>query len=100
MLKDTPNPDDITSLPHAALGRPLLIGKFDEDVYDYIKCLRQAGGVVYTTIVISAAKGMIEHKNPSLGITKEVWTWEKNGPSLFYYMCKKGLRKPQICQGG
>ena len=36
-LKSTPDPDAITSLPHASLGRPLLIGRYDEDVYDYIK---------------------------------------------------------------
>ena len=36
-LKSTPDPDAITSLPHASLGRPLLIRCYDEDVYDYIK---------------------------------------------------------------
>ena len=39
-LKATPNPDDVTSLPHATLGRPLLIGKFDEEVFLYIKHLK------------------------------------------------------------
>ena len=32
----------------------------------YIKCLRQAGGLFNSTIIISAAKGIITHKNPSL----------------------------------
>ena len=57
-LKVNLDPDDITSLPHASLGRPLLIGHFDDDVYDYIKRLRQSGGLVNSTIIISAAKGI------------------------------------------
>ena len=35
-LKSTLDPDAIKSLPHASLGRPLRIGRY-EDVYDYIK---------------------------------------------------------------
>lgn len=35
-LKANRDPDNITNLPHAALGRPLLIGHFDENGYDYI----------------------------------------------------------------
>ena len=65
-LKSTPDPDVITSLPSSSLGRPLLLGRYDDDVYDYIKCLRRSGGVVNSTIVISAAKGIITHKNPGL----------------------------------
>ena len=52
-LKSTPDPDTITSLPSSSLGRPLLLGRYDDDVYDYIKCLRRSGGVVNSTIVIS-----------------------------------------------
>ena len=36
-LKSTPDPDAITSLPRASLGRPLLIGRYDEDVCYYMK---------------------------------------------------------------
>ena len=64
-LKSTPDPDTITSLPTAAHGRPLLIGRFGDDVYDYITRLRQSGGVVNSTILIAAAKGIITHKNSS-----------------------------------
>ena len=65
-LKTTPDPDAITSLPRATLGRPLLIGKFDDEVTEYIGCLRWSGVIVNSNIVITAAKGIIAHKNPSI----------------------------------
>ena len=65
-LKVTRDADAITSLPHATLGRPLLIGEFDDQVYEYIKHLRAAGGIVNCNIVVAAAKGFISHKKPSL----------------------------------
>ena len=58
--------DAITTLPHHALGRPLLIGEFDAQVYEYIKQLRAAGGIVNCNIVVAAAKGIVSHKRPSL----------------------------------
>ena len=64
-LKTTRDPDAITSLPHAMLGRPLLIGKFDDKVAEYIGCVRLFGGIVNSSIVIAAAKGIIAHKNHS-----------------------------------
>ena len=60
-LKVTRDADAITSLPHATLGRPLLIGEFDDQVYEYIKHLRAAGGIVNCNVV-AAAKGFISHK--------------------------------------
>ena len=57
-LKSTPDPDAITSLFSSSLGRLLLLGRYDDDVYDYIKCFRRSGGVVNSTIVIFAAKGI------------------------------------------
>ena len=36
-LKSVTNPDLVTSLPSAAVGRPLLIGKFDDEVLDMLK---------------------------------------------------------------
>ena len=52
----------ITSLPNATLGRPLLIGEFDDQVYEYIKHLHAAGGIVNSNIVVAAARGFISHK--------------------------------------
>ena len=46
-LKSVPDPADITSLPHAALGCPLLVGsELDADIAEYIRALRLAGGIV------------------------------------------------------
>ena len=44
-LKSTPDPDNITSLSHASMGRSLLIRRYDEDVYDCIK--RYVNGVIF-----------------------------------------------------
>ena len=65
-LKAGSDPDSITSFPDRALGRPLLIGEFDQSVFEYIKQLRAAGGIVNRNIVIAAARGIISHKKPSL----------------------------------
>lgn len=65
-LKAGGDPDAITELPNAALGRPLLLGEFDGQVFEYIKQLRAAGGIVNHNIIIAAAKGIISHKRPSL----------------------------------
>ena len=65
-LKCVGDPDLVTSLPSASSGRPLLIGKFDDEVAEYIRNLRLSGGIVNSNILIAAAKGIIAHKNPGL----------------------------------
>ena len=45
-LKSVTDPDLVTSLPSAAVSRPLLIGKFDDKVAEYIRYLRLSGGIV------------------------------------------------------
>ena len=65
-VKTGSDPDSITSFPNRSLGRPFLIGEFDDQVFEYIKQLRAAGGIVNRNIVIAAATGIISHKKPSL----------------------------------
>ena len=65
-LSEERNPDKITSLPHAARGRPLMLGSYDRDVASYMQSLRIAGGIVNHSIVVAAAKGIVYHKNPAL----------------------------------
>ena len=60
------DPDSITSFPGRTLGRPLLIGEFDQRVFEYIKQLRAAGGIVNRNIVVAADRRIISHKKPSL----------------------------------
>lgn len=49
----------ITSVPKYLRGRPLKLGDMDTLVCDYLKNLRDAGGIVNSRIVIAAAKGTI-----------------------------------------
>ena len=53
------DPNLVTCLPNAALGGPLLIGKFDDEVAEYIRNLRLSGG--------AAVKGIIAHRNSDYG---------------------------------
>ena len=43
-------------LPKKARGRPLLLGKYDPELLDYLKSIREFGGIVNSQIVISSAK--------------------------------------------
>ena len=53
-------------MPHASLGRPLLLGKeLDAKIAEYIHALRLAGGIVNRSIVQAAAKGVVAQSNPS-----------------------------------
>ena len=61
-LKSVGDPDRINSLPSAAVGRPLLIRKFDDEVAEYIRNLRLSGGIVNSNILIATAKGIIADK--------------------------------------
>ena len=92
-LKVVGDADAITSLPHAALGRPLLIGEFDDQVYEYIKNLRAAGGIVNCNIVIAAAKGIISHKKkqPAESIWWPHRSWQEVGRIIFatQRLCQK-----------
>lgn len=50
----------VTSLPVKKRGRPLLLDKkLDGDVKLYIQGLRDAGGIVTTSITMAAATGII-----------------------------------------
>ncbi|KAG0422625.1 hypothetical protein HPB47_001564 [Ixodes persulcatus] len=52
-------------LPHATRGRKLKLGNLDQDVQDYIRKLRERGGIVNRTIIIAAAWGIVKVKQPS-----------------------------------
>lgn len=44
----------------------MLGGKIDNEVKSYIKNLRLAGGILNSTIVSAAARGIVESKNKAL----------------------------------
>ena len=60
------DPESITSLPSAPSGRPLLLGKYDDEVAEYVRKLQLSGGILNSSILIAAANGIIAHKNPGL----------------------------------
>ena len=43
-----------------------MLRDYDQDVSNYIKSLREAGGIVNPSIVVAAAKGILSHKNRGL----------------------------------
>ena len=69
-LKNPPNDssDDVLELKTAyKIGRPLLLGDdLDKQVREYVKYLRERGGVVNTGVVIAAAEGIVMNKNANL----------------------------------
>ena len=67
-LREIRNSEDgiCTSLPLASRGRPPVLGKYDDEVIDYIKKLRNAGSVVNRHILIAGAKGIVEFNDRSL----------------------------------
>ena len=44
-------------------GRPLMLGKLDEKVKNFLLALRRKGGVVNTVVAIAAAKALIQKSN-------------------------------------
>ena len=56
----TYKPVEVRALPTKPQGQPLLLGEeLDKCVQDYIKNLREIGGVVNTAIVVGAANGIV-----------------------------------------
>ena len=51
---------DVDRLPNVKRGRPLLVGQqIDEKIQQYLRNLRDCGGVVNTAITIASAKGIV-----------------------------------------
>ena len=81
-------------LPQCEKGWPLLLGeKLDCKVKSYICAVREAGGPVTTTIVLSAGRAVVNHYDPQLlsingGPLVLTATWAK---SLLYtnVLCKE-----------
>ena len=66
VMKSVLDPDEIVSLPHASVGRPLLLeDELDTKVAEYIHTLCLAGGIVNRLIVQAAVKGIVAHSYPS-----------------------------------
>ena len=54
-------------MPTKVRGRPIILGeKLDHKVKMFVKNLRASGAIVNTTIVIAAARGIVEAENRAL----------------------------------
>ena len=80
-------------------GRPLTLGKLDEQVKNFILALRRKEGVVNTVVAIAAAKALIQKSNEDhlkvIELEKSAWA-----KSLFQRMeftkRKKTTGRPEI----
>lgn len=69
------------------------MGKYDENLRDYLKQLRSEGGIVSTQIVISAATGILKHHDKSLlqriNLSK---TWAESVLNRMSFVRRKGTK--------
>ena len=57
----------VTSLPVKKRGRPLLLGeKLDEDVKQYLRAVREGGGVITTVITMASATAIVRRSDRNL----------------------------------
>jgi hypothetical protein len=52
----------LTELPKYKTGRPLLLGKYDDEVLNYVCKLRKSGTTVNRQILIAGANGILQQK--------------------------------------
>ena len=66
LREDVQDPLDISSLPLAKRGRPLLIGEeLDSRVLQHIMAIRKEGGCISLKIILGAAIGILKATRPS-----------------------------------
>ena len=92
----------VERLPEVPKGRPLLLGKqLDQQVQEYLNALRDAGGVVNTSIAIASATGIIRRHDSNLLavngghiiLTKH---WEKYLMERMGYVKRKATTKAKV----
>lgn len=57
---------DISELPKGDRGRPLVLGKYDEEVLRLVKKIEADGGIVNSWIIMSISKAVLMHRQKSL----------------------------------
>ncbi len=87
----------VTELPNAKRGRPLLLGVHDDTVVEYVKSIRECGGVINRAIVISAAEGVLMAKNRGLlskygGPVELTRGWAESFLGRLGYVKRKGTK--------
>lgn len=79
--------ENVSKLPKKDRGRPLLLGKYDAELleYMYIRNIREFGGIVNSQIVISSAKGLLKFHDPDVLQTLDLGkTWAESVLCLGY----------------
>lgn len=57
---------NISELPKGDRGRPLVLGKYDEEVLKHVKKIEADGGIVNSWIIMSISKAVLMHRQKSL----------------------------------
>ena len=56
--------EEVTEIPNAFLGRPLMIGELlDKQVQEYLCIYRKKGGIVNKVVAVATTKALIERSN-------------------------------------
>ena len=85
--------ENVSELPKKDRGRPLLLGKCDAELLEYIRNIREFGGIVNSQIVISSAKGLLKFHDPDLLQTLDLGkTWAESVLQCLGYMKSKGTK--------
>ena len=95
---------DVSVLPQSKRGRPLLMpDKLDYQVRAYVRSVREAGGPVTTTIVMSTGRAIVNQHDPQLlaengGPLQLTATWAKSLLHRMSYVKRKGcsVKKLQV----
>ena len=96
-LSKTPEKSIDTLPKYEKCGRPKLLGKYDEDVINYIKSLRESGSVVNRQILIAGARGIVVSKNKFIleefgGHVKLSRSWAESFLRRVGYVRRKGTK--------
>ena len=94
---------NITSLPSAKRGRPLMLGEqLDSQVQSYIRALRDEGGVVTVPETIAVATAIVETANRKLllkhgGSVEITKNWAKSILYRMNFVKRRGGSTKKIC---
>lgn len=92
----------VTKLVSGKRGRPFLLGnELDKRVQEYLKQMREAGGVVNATIVIGAATGIVKDFDSNLlqcngGHIELTKSWAKSLLNRIGYVKRRATTKAKV----
>lgn len=90
--------DEVLELPRNVRGRPTILGdKLETELIDYCQKVREEGGILNSTIVRAAAKGIISFRDKTLlqengGYIELSSSWAKSFLHRHNYVKRKGTK--------